>query len=81
MTNKQAMDALVDIGRVQANPKLAGALTAKIFDNLNESGIIDNEYITEVNNRLKVTQEPTESEAPATPTAPQQDFLQFLRQE
>jgi hypothetical protein len=81
MTNKQAMDALVDIGKVQANPKLAGALTAKIFDNLNESGIIDNEYITEVNNRLKVTQEPTESEAPATPTAPQQDFLQFLRTE
>jgi hypothetical protein len=81
MTNKQAMDALVDIGRVQANPKLAGALTAKIFDNLNESGIIDNEYITEVNNRLKGTQEPTEAEAPSTPTAPQQDFLQFLRQE
>jgi hypothetical protein len=81
MTNKQAMDALVDIGRVQANPKLAGALTAKIFDNLNESGIIDNEYITEVNNRLKGTQEPTEAEAPSTPTAPQQDFLQFLRTE
>jgi hypothetical protein len=81
MTNKQAMNALADIGRVQANPQLAGALTAKIFDNLNESGIIDNEYITEVNNRLKGTQEPTEAEAPATPTAPQQDFLQFLRTE
>jgi hypothetical protein len=80
MTNKQAMDALADIGRVQANPKLAGALTAKIFDNLNESGIIDNEYITEVNNRLKGNQEPTEAEAPATPTAPQQDFLQFIRE-
>ena len=81
MTNKQAMDALVDIGKVQANPKLAGALTAKIFDNLNESGIIDNEYITEVNNKLKGTQETTESEATATPTAPQQDFLQFLKSE
>jgi hypothetical protein len=51
-----------------------------IFDNLNESGIIDNEYITEVNNRLKGNQEPTEAEAPATPTAPQQDFLQFIRE-
>jgi hypothetical protein len=81
MTNKQAMNALADIAKVQANPKLAGALTAKIFNNLNESGIIDNEYITEVNNRLKGTQESTEAEAPATPTAPQQDFLQFLRTE
>jgi hypothetical protein len=80
MTNKQAMNALADLGKVQANPQLAGALTAKIFDNLNESGIIDNEYITEVNNRLKGTQQPTETEA-APATAPQQDFLQFLRTE
>lgn len=52
MTNKQAMNALADLAKVQANPKLAGALSAKIYNNLNESGIIDNEYLTEVNNKL-----------------------------
>lgn len=53
MTNKQAMNALADLAKVQSNPKLAGALSAKIYNNLNESGIIDNEYLTEVNNKLK----------------------------
>jgi hypothetical protein len=79
MTNKQAMNALADIGKVQANPKLAGALTAKIFDNLNESGIIDNEYITEVNNRLKGTQQPAE-EQQAQPQGTN-NLLDYLNQE
>jgi hypothetical protein len=79
MTNKQAMNALADIGKVQANPKLAGALTTKIFDNLNESGIIDNEYITEVNNKLKGTQQPAE-EQQAQPQGTS-NLLDYLNQQ
>jgi hypothetical protein len=77
------MNALADIGKVQANPKLAGALTAKIFDNLNESGIIDNEYITEVNNRLKGTQQPTQEQQTQPQQQPQgtNNLLDYLNQQ
>lgn len=81
MTSKAGQDALIDLGKVQANPRLAGALSAKIASNLTESGIIDNEYITDVNNRLKM-QQPQQGpeQAPAPVTAPQQgSFVDFLR--
>lgn len=80
MTSKAGQDALIDLGKVQANPRLAGALSAKIASNLTESGIIDNEYITDVNNRLKM-QQPQEGQAPAAPIAAPQSgsFVDFLR--
>jgi hypothetical protein len=78
MTSKPAMDALADIAKVQANPKLAGALSAKIANNLNESGIIDNDYLTEINNKLK--QKETQPTGEETTTAPTQSFEDFLRQ-
>lgn len=78
MTSKAGQDALIDLGKVQANPRLAGALSAKIASNLTESGIIDNEYITDVNNRLKMQQ--PQQEQQQAPTAPQQgSFVDFLR--
>lgn len=81
MTSKAGQDALVDLGRVQANPRLAGALAAKIASNLTESGIIDNEYITDVNNRLKMQQpQQGQEQAPTPAAAPQQgSFIDFLR--
>lgn len=63
MTNKTAMNALVDLAKAQDNPKFVGAVATKMYNNLNESGIIDNEYLTEVNNILK-RREPA-STAPA----------------
>jgi hypothetical protein len=78
MTSKAGQDALIDLGKVQANPRLAGALSAKIASNLTESGIIDNEYITDINNRLKM-QQPEQGQEPVQ-TAPQQgSFVDFLR--
>jgi hypothetical protein len=81
MTSKAGQDALIDLGKVQANPRLAGALSAKIASNLTESGIIDNEYITDVNNRLKMQQPQQGPEQSPTPAAaPQQgSFVDFLR--
>jgi hypothetical protein len=79
MTSKAGQDALIDLGKVQSNPRLAGALSAKIASNLTESGIVDNEYITDVNNRLKM-QQPQQGQEPAQ-TAPQQgSFVDFLRE-
>jgi len=49
LTNKDAMDALAMISKGQKNPKYMGAVSGKIADMLNKSGIIDNEYLNEVN--------------------------------
>jgi hypothetical protein len=55
-------------------------LSAKIASNLTESWIIDNEYITDVNNRLKM-QQPQQEQPQQAPTAPQQgSFVDFLRE-
>jgi hypothetical protein len=82
MTSKAGQDALIDLGKVQANPRLAGALSAKIASNLTESGIIDNEYITDVNNRLKMQQpqQGPEQEPPPVAAPQQGSFVDFLRE-
>lgn len=78
MTNKQAMNALVDLSKAQDNPKFAGAMATKIFNNLNESGIIDNEYLTEINAKLGGTS--TQQQTAPTPveTLPKENFLDYL---
>lgn len=48
-TNKETMSALIDLQKASKNPKFAGAAAAKLADRLNAAGIIDNEYINEVN--------------------------------
>jgi hypothetical protein len=48
-TNPQAVSALADLAKAQNNPRFAGAAAAKLADRLNETGIIDSEYINEVN--------------------------------
>jgi len=81
MTSKAGQDALIDLGKVQANPRLAGALSAKIASNLTESGIIDNEYISDVTNRLKMQQPQQGQEQTTAPAAAPQpgSFVDFLR--
>jgi len=63
LTNKQGIDALAMLSKAQNNPKYAGAAGAKIANMLNKSGIIDNEYLTEVNQMIfgKQEQQPTAS--------------------
>jgi hypothetical protein len=52
-TNKEAVSALADLSRASNNPKFGGAAAAKLIDRLNASGIIDSEYLNEVNTFLK----------------------------
>lgn len=49
LTSKKEMDALAMLAKAQNNPKFAGAAGAKIANMLNQSGIIDNDYLNEVN--------------------------------
>jgi hypothetical protein len=69
LTNKNAMDALAMLSKAQRNPKYAGAVSAKIADSLNKSGIIDSEYLTEINQLMSIpregqAQQPTEPQKP-----------------
>jgi hypothetical protein len=57
LTSKAEMDALAMLAKAQNNPKYAGAAGAKIANMLNKSGIIDNEYLTEVNQMIYGKQE------------------------
>ena len=67
-TNRQALDALVGLSKSSSLPKYGGAVTAKFIDQLNKSGIIDNEYISEVNSFFNP---PAQQEQPqAAPTGP-----------
>lgn len=69
-TNPKAMDALAGLAKASQNPKFGGAAAAKLVDQLNQSGIIDSEYITEINSlfskdeaRQPVEQAPVDIEA------------------
>ena len=67
-TNPQAVSALADLAKAQNNPRFVGAAAVKLADRLNATGIIDSEYIREVNNILNPagTPQPTQP----IPTAP-----------
>jgi len=65
LTSKTEMDALAMLAKAQNNPKYAGAMGAKIANMLNTSGIIDNEYLTEVNNTIFGKQEQTKTTSPS----------------
>jgi hypothetical protein len=52
LTNKNSMDALAMLSKAQTNPKYAGAAATKIADALNRSGILNEEYATDVNTFL-----------------------------
>jgi len=60
-TNPKAVSALADLSKASTNPRFAGAAAAKLVDRLNETGIIDSDYIREVSNILNPvgTQQPT----------------------
>lgn len=57
-TNREAMNALAGLSKTTSQPKYGGALAAKLVDQLNKSGIIDSEYINEVNSFFNPTTEP-----------------------
>lgn len=66
LTNKQGIDALAMLSKAQSNPKYAGAAGAKIANMLNKSGIIDNEYLTEVNQMIYGKQEQQQPVSPSS---------------
>jgi hypothetical protein len=49
LTNPQAMSALAGLAKAQKNPAKYGGLAAKMVDSLNKTGVIDSEYLNEVN--------------------------------
>jgi len=56
LTSKEGSDALAMIAKGQNNPKYFGAMSAKIADQLNKSGVIDSEYISEIERKIKLPQ-------------------------
>lgn len=78
MTSKAGQDALTNLGKVQQNPKLLGALSAKIANDFNKSGIIDSEYLDEINQRLN----PQGQEQQQVPTTVPggANFMDYLNQ-
>lgn len=66
LTSKTEMNALAMLAKAQSNPKYAGAMGAKIANMLNKSGIIDNEYLTEVNQMIYGKQE---QQPPTSPSS------------
>jgi hypothetical protein len=59
-TNPKAVSALAGLAKGTQNPRFAGAAAAKLIDRLNETGIIDSDYIRDVSNILNPvgTQQP-----------------------
>lgn len=57
MTNKEAMDAMVGLVKLQDKPAFGGAVAAKLIDKLNKIGIIDSEYIKEVDSLFNAQQQ------------------------
>lgn len=49
LTNPQAMSALAGLAKTQKDPAKYGGLAAKFVDTLNKSGVIDSDYLNEVN--------------------------------
>ncbi len=68
-TNKEAISALADLTKASQNPKFGGAAAAKLADRLNAAGIIDNEYINEINT-LFGSPEARQTSTPAQQVAP-----------
>jgi hypothetical protein len=48
-TNKEAVNALAGLAKGAKDPAFGGAAASKFIDQLNKSGVIDSEYINEVN--------------------------------
>lgn len=66
VTNKASMDVLAMIAKAQGNPKYAGAVSAKIVDGLQKAGLINSEYLNDVNAKLgQPKQEVPSQQAPA----------------
>lgn len=78
MTSKAGQDALTNLGKVQQNPKLLGALSAKIANDFNKSGIIDSDYLDEINQRIN----PQGQEQQQVPTTVPNgaNFMEYLNQ-
>lgn len=66
LTSKTEMDTLAMLAKAQSNPKYAGAMGAKIANMLNKSGIIDSEYLTEVNTMIYGKQAPQPAMSPSS---------------
>lgn len=56
LTSKEGADALAMIAKGQNNPKYFAAVAAKVADQLNKSGVIDSEYINEIERKIRLPQ-------------------------
>lgn len=78
MTNKAGQDALVNLGKVQDNPKLLGALSAKIANDFNKAGLFDSEYLSEISQKLNPQGQQQQQVPPTVPSGA--GFMEYLNQ-
>jgi hypothetical protein len=68
LTNKKAMDGLANIAKAQTNPKYGGAIAAKGVQMLQNSGVINSEYLNEVNTFIRGREGQQPQQQPAQPS-------------
>lgn len=66
LNNREAMTSLAMLAKAQSNTKYGGAMTAKAMDMLNKSGVIDNDYLNEVQTMIYGN---TQQQQPQMPSA------------
>jgi hypothetical protein len=76
LTNKKAMDGLALLAKAQTNPKYGGALAAKGIQMLQNSGIINSEYLREVNTLIHGQQGNPQQQQTAPSNSLDMDFTQ-----
>lgn len=79
VTKPATMNALAGLAKAQKNPALYGGLMAKSLDILNKSGVINSDYLNEVNTLVHGKQAPTPETAPMT-DADINKYMQGLQQ-
>ncbi len=76
LTNKKAMDGLALLSKAQTNPKYGGALAAKGIQMMQNSGVINSEYLREVNTLIHGQQGGPQQQQPAPSNSLDMDFTQ-----
>lgn len=69
-TNREAITALADMSKLQQSNKFAGAAAVKVIERLNNAGIIDSQYVTDVNNFFGQGKQQTTPTEVAPPSGP-----------
>lgn len=86
LNNREAMTGLALLAKAQDKTKYGGSMAAKGMDMLNKSGVIDNEYLNDIQTKLYGSTPNQQQQAPMKPqggslTPQEMNELQQLRQQ